>query len=76
MNSSANGLRTFIYSFYGRVILALFVVAMGVTALFFAIEEQSLYRMLVAGAVLLLGAVGVIDAIRHKKKAANGDVED
>jgi len=76
MNSSGSGLRTFIYSFYGKVILALFVVAIGVAALFFGIEEKSLYRILVAGAVLLLGVVGIIDAVRSKGKESKRDIED
>lgn len=73
MDQSGRKLRSFIYSFRARIIVAAFVVTMGATALYFGIQEKSLYHILIASAVSVFGLVGIVDAIRHRMKERGDD---
>lgn len=72
----SNAVKSFLLSFFGRLTISAFAIALSLVELFFSAQERSAYLLLIGVLILALGIATLVDAFRrrkHDRRERSGD---
>jgi hypothetical protein len=64
----SNPIKSFLFSFVGRLTTSAFVLALSLSELFFSTQERSAYLLLIGVLILALGIATLVDAFRRRNR--------